>query len=62
MLADPLGDALDLAGDVAAFDRQRAAVSGDRADRIFGNFFDAERGHCTQFPTNNVGHGLPGKC
>ncbi len=45
MLADALGDALDVAGDVAALHRQRAAIARDRADRIFGDFLDPLRGH-----------------
>ena len=62
MLADPLGDVLDIAGDVAALDRQRAAIARHRADRIFGNFFNAERGHVTHFPNCNLGAGVAAKC
>ena len=70
MLADALGDACDVAGDVAAFDRQRSAIARHRADRVFGDFLDAQRGHVVspirrtvaedvsgQPPTSFVNHG-----
>ena len=54
MFADPLGDPLDIAGDVAALDRQRAAVARHGADRIFGDFFDAERRHYRTSPMRKL--------
>ena len=54
MLADPLGDPFDIAGDVAALHRQRAAVARHRANRFFRNFFDAERGHVTRFSLDDA--------
>ena len=45
MLADALADALHVAGDVAAFHRQRPAIARDRADRIFRDFLNPLRGH-----------------
>ena len=59
MLADPLGDPFDIAGDVAAFDRQRAAVARHGANGVFGDFFNAERGHLTHIPICEFDHGLP---
>ena len=50
MLADPLGDPFDIAGDVAAFDRQRAAIARHGADCVFSDFFDAERRHYRTIP------------
>ena len=41
MLGDPVGDLFDIAGDVAALDRQRAAIARHRANGVFGNLFDA---------------------
>ena len=45
MLADALADALHVAGDVAAFHRQRTAIARHRADRVLGDFLDPLRGH-----------------
>ena len=58
MLADPLGDAFDIAGDVAAFDRQRAAIARHGANGVFRNFFNPERGHLTHIPICELHTGL----
>ena len=50
MLADALGDALHVAGDVAALHRQRAAIARHRADRILGDFLDPLSGHEAPLP------------
>jgi hypothetical protein len=51
MFADPLRDPLDIAGNIAALDRQRTAIPRYRANRILRNFLNPERRHLL-FPTN----------
>ena len=36
---------LDVAGDIAAFHRQRTAIARDAADGVFGDFLDTLCGH-----------------
>ena len=56
---DALGNILDIAGDVAAFDRQRAAVARHDPNRVFGNFFNAKRRHVTN-SLFRAGNGVAG--
>ena len=58
MLADLLGDAFDIAGDVAALDRQRAAIARNRADRILGDFLDPLCGHESPLPHSTYERGI----
>jgi hypothetical protein len=50
MLANTGRHVLDVAGNVAALDRQGTAVSRHRADRVFGNFLNAGRRHVHSSP------------
>ena len=52
MIADPLRHSFNIAGDVAALDRQRAAVPCHRANRVFGYFLNPERRHVPNILTN----------
>ena len=58
MLADAVGNAVDVAGDIAALHRQRPAIARDRADRVLGDFLDPLRGHVAARSPFVLGAGL----